>query len=283
MKTAVSMFSFAQDADLREKFALIRRAGYDGVEPVMSEAGYLTHLSSEAEIRKIGKIAADNGLEIPSVGVWSLWENNPLSDDPAIREKAKAILIRLLEAAKILGADTVLAVPGYVGCEFAARPERIRYDIAYERCVKLFSDLAKTAESLGVSIGIENVWNKFLLSPLEMKRFISDTGSSSVGVYFDVGNILYTGYPEDWIRILGPAIKKIHLSDYRSGQAGLGAFVDLFAGDVDFMAVAAALKEIGYDDYLTLEMLPNYRMFPDVSVFSNRPAVEKILELCRAA
>ena len=77
MKTAVSMFSFAQDADLREKFALIRRAGYDGVEPVMSEAGYLTHLSSEAEIRKIGKIAADNGLEIPSVGVWSLWENNP--------------------------------------------------------------------------------------------------------------------------------------------------------------------------------------------------------------
>ena len=69
MKTAVSMFSFAQDADLREKFALIRRAGYDGVEPVMSEAGYLTHLSSEAEIRKIGKIAADNGLEIPSVGV----------------------------------------------------------------------------------------------------------------------------------------------------------------------------------------------------------------------
>ena len=124
-------------------------------------------------------------VSIFGVGVWSLWENNPLSDDPAIREKAKAILIRLLEAAKILGADTVLAVPGYVGCEFAARPERIRYDIAYERCVKLFSELAKTAEALGVSIGIENVWNKFLLSPLEMKRFISDTGSSSVGVYFD--------------------------------------------------------------------------------------------------
>lgn len=281
MKTAVSMFSWGENVDLTEKFTLIRKAGYDGVEPVMGENGYLTHHSTEKELRQIKDLADHAGLEIPSVGVWSLWENNPLSDDPAIREKAKTILKKLIDAAAALGADTVLVVPGYVGCEFASKPERIRYDIAYDRAVKLFSEIAPHAEAANVHIGIENVWNKFLLSPLELKRFIEEVGSDYVGAYFDVGNIIYTGYPEDWIRILGQSIKKIHLSDYRKDQAGLGAFVDLFAGDVDFPAVAAALKDIGYDDYLTLEMLPNYKQFPDIAIFSNRPAVEKILELCR--
>lgn len=279
IKTAVSMFSFTENADLKRIFPLIKKAGYDGVEPVLSESGYLNLDSSEKDVLTIKRIADDHGLEIPSVGVWSLWENNPLSDDPCVRVKAERILRKQLESAKILGADTILVVPGYVGCEFASKPERIRYDVAYERCRKLFSELAKYAEELGVHIGIENVWNKFLLSPLEVKNLVESVASDYFGVYFDVGNIIYAGYPEDWIRILGPYLKKIHLSDYRKDQAGLSAFVDLFAGDVDFIEVAKALTEIGYSDYLVLEMLPNYKQFPEISIFSNRPAVEKIASL----
>lgn len=281
MKTAVSMFSFTENADLKQLFPLIKQAGYDGVEPVLSESGYLNQSTTEQEILEIRKMAQENGLEIPSVGVWSLWENNLVSHDPKIRRKALDIVKKQIECAALMGADTILVVPGYVGCDFASRPERIRYDVAYDRCVTAFRDLAPFAESAGVNMGIENVWNRFLLSPLEMKRLIEEVESPRMGAYFDVGNVMYIGYPEDWIEILGSHIKKIHLSDYRTGQAGLGAFVDLFAGDVDFVKVAEALGKIGYDDYLTLEMLPNYKQFPEAAIASNRVAVEKICGLMR--
>ncbi len=281
MKTGYSMFSFTEDADVSEKFHLVKTAGYDGVEPVMSESGYLNRSSSEKEILDIGNIAREEGLEIPSVGVWSLWENNLVSDDEKVRCKAEDIIKKQIEIAALLGADTILAVPGYVGCDFASKPERIRYDIAYDRCREALGRLAPEAEKANVHIGIENVWNRFLLSPLEMKRLLDEVGSDYVGAYFDVGNVIYTGYPEDWIRILGKKyVKKIHLSDYRRDQAGLGAFVDLLAGDVDFEEVGNALKEIGYCDYLTLEMLPNYKKHPDVSVFSGKHAVDLIARMC---
>ena len=281
MKKGYSMFSFTEDADVAQKFHLIKAAGYDGVEPVMSETGYLNQSSSEKEILSIKQMADAEELEIPSVGVWSLWENNLVSDSSSIRQKAEDIIKKQIEIAALLGADTILVVPGYVGCDFASKPERIRYDIAYDRCVEAFRRLAPEAEKAKVQIGIENVWNRFLLSPLEMKQLVDTVGSEYVGAYFDVGNVIYTGYPEDWIRILGKKyIKKIHLSDYRREQAGLGAFVDLLAGDVDFEEVGKALKEIGYQDYLTLEMLPNYKKYPDMSVWSGKHAVDLITQLC---
>lgn len=281
MKKGYSMFSFTEDADVAQKFHLIKAAGYDGAEPVMSEKGYLNHDSSEKEILSIKRMADTEELEIPSVGVWSLWENNLVSDSSIIRQKAEDIIKKQIEIAALLEADTILVVPGYVGCDFASNPERIRYDVAYDRCVDAFGRLALEAEKAKVQIGIENVWNRFLLSPLEMKRLLDTVDSDYVGTYFDVGNVIYTGYPEDWIRILGKRyIKKIHLSDYRRDQAGLGAFVDLLAGDVDFDEVSNALKEIGYQDYLTLEMLPNYKKYPDMSVWSGKYAVDLIAQMC---
>ena len=108
---------------------------------------------------------------------------------------------------------------------------------------------------------------------------MEEISSPYVGVYFDVGNIIYIGYPEQWIEILGSHIKKIHFCDYRADQSGIGAFVDLFAGDVDFKAVMAALGIIGYDDYVTLEMLPNYKEYPYVSLYANKPAMDMIVAL----
>lgn len=135
------------------------------------------------------------------------------------------------------------------------------------------------AKAADVTIGIENVWNRFLLSPLETRRFLDEIGSDYVGMYLDVGNAVYIGYPEQWIEILGHRIKKLHMSDYRFDQAGIGAFVDLFAGDVDFPTVAKAIAGIGYDDYITLEMLPNYKQFPEVSLYADKYAMNKIIEM----
>jgi hexulose-6-phosphate isomerase len=277
MKASFSLFSFGEGDDLETLFPLIRRAGYDGAEPVLGERGYLTCSSADDEILAIRKTAERHGLALPTLGVWSLWDNNPLSENRETREKAEAIVRFQLHAARLLGADTILVVPGYVGTDFAATREQVRYDIAYDRAGEFFSRLSGDAEREGVRIGIENVWNRFLLSPLEMARLVDEVGSPWVGVYFDVGNIVYIGYPEQWIEILGKRIFKIHLSDYRRSQAGLGAFVDLFAGDVDFRAVVKALKAVGYDDWLTLEMLPNYKQFPQASIFSNKFAVDSII------
>ncbi|AYB00553.1 sugar phosphate isomerase/epimerase family protein [Lachnoanaerobaculum umeaense] len=276
MKLGYSMFSFSENIDLKDIFSNVSLMKYDGVEPVLSEEGYLNPSMREGEVLEIKKMANANGLEIPSVGVWSLWDNNPVSNDLSIRKKAVDIIERQLEFASILGADTILVIPGYTHCSFAKNPEKVAYNVAYDRAYELFFKLEKVAREYKVSIGIENVWNKFLLSPLEIRKFLDDINSEYVGSYFDVGNIMYIGDPSDYIEILGRHIKKIHISDYRVEQSGLGAFVDIFAGDVDFFEVIKSLKKIGYDDYLMLEMLPNYKRLPELSIYSNKPAMDRL-------
>ena len=153
----------------------------------------------------------------------------------------------------------------------------------YARSQEALAKLAPQAAAAKVAIGIENVWNRFLLSPLETARFLDEIGSPWVGMYLDVGNVVYLGYPEQWVELLAKHIKKLHMSDYRFDQAGIGAFVDLFAGDVDFPAVAKAIAAIGYDDYITLEMLPNYKQFPEVSLYADKYAMDKIAQMVREA
>jgi hexulose-6-phosphate isomerase len=182
-----------------------------------------------------------------------------------------------IDCAAALGADTILVVPGWVGAPFAQGV--VRYDRAYENAQRALSALAPLARAAGVAIAVENVWNKFLLAPLEMRRFLDEIGSPAVGAYFDVGNIVYIGYPDQWIEILGPRIKKVHFCDYRADQAGLGAFVDLLAGDVDYRAVMGALGSVGYDDYVTVEFLPNYRAFPYQSITNARLSLDTILSI----
>jgi len=284
MKTSFSLFSFAQDDKPAELFPLIKKAGYDGAEPVLSNAGYLNSSMSDGDTLALRALAEKNGLVIPTVGAWNLWEFNLVSDSAEKREKAQSIVRFQLKAARLLGADTILVIPGWVGTDFSPEPEFVRYDLAYERAGEVFKVLSRDAEREGVRIGIENVGNRFLLSPIEMARLVDEVASPFFGVYLDVGNSIYLdGYPDQWIEILGKRIFKIHLSDCRFNQAGLSGFVDLFAGDVDFKAVAKALKKIGYDDWLTMEMLPNYKHFPRSSIFSNKIAVDSVLEMYKNA
>ena len=233
--------------------------------------------STEGELREIRKIAEDLGLEIPSVGAWNLWSHNLAGDDPKEAQAASDIVKKQIDCAVALGADTALVVPGWVGAPFANGV--VRYDRAYENAQNALIKLAPYAERAGVAIAVENVWNKFLLSPLEMRRFLDEIGSSFVGAYFDVGNIMYVGYPDQWIEILGRRIKKLHFCDYRADQAGLGAFVDLLAGDVDFAMVMRAVRAIGYDDYITVEFLPNYRSFPYQSIINAQLSLDAILAI----
>ena len=278
MKKGVSFFSFGMGVDLLEAARQSASAGYEGVEPVLSEDGSLNVRTPDADIQALRRQVEDLGLRVCSVGAWNLWEHNLAGNDKKAGEYAQTIIRRQIDCAAMLGADAVLVVPGWVGTGFA--PGTVSYDQAYDNARERLAQLAPYAESAGVSIGVENVWNKFLLSPLEMKRFLDEIDSPNVGAYFDVGNILYIGYPDQWIRILGAKhIKRIHFCDSRPNVAGLDSFVDLLAGDVDYHAVMQSLRDIGYDGWVTVEFLPNYKQFSYQSIINAKLSLDQILKI----
>lgn len=137
-------------------------------------------------------------------------------------------------------------------------------------------------EKCGVRICIENVWNKFLLSPLEIQRFVAQFGSESVGVYFDVGNVLAFGYPEHWIAILGRQIGRVHLKEYRRAVGSVDGFVEIFSGDVNWADVMSGLRAIGYNGWLTAKMIPPvpfYKFALETLLFNTSRAMDALLAL----
>lgn len=276
MKKGISIWSFAEP-DIKKCFKLAKDAGFDGVEVALDENGPVSLTSTREEMLELKAYAESLGLELYSVASGLYWSYNYTSEVEANREKAKSITRKQLEIASWLGCDTILVVPGAVNVAFEPGSEIVEYDVAYERALAALKELAPYAEELKVSIGVENVWNKFLLSPVEMADFIDKVGNDYVGSYFDVGNVLYIGYPEHWIKALGSRIKKVHFKDYRREAGGLCGFVDLLSGDVNWPAVMAQFEKVGYDGWVTAEMLPPYTYYPETIIYNTSNAMDKIL------
>ncbi len=276
MKKGINIWSFPQGT-IKENLTLAKDAGFEGVELAINASGELSMTSTEKEILEVKKTADDLGLSLYSLSSGLCWDLRLSDDDEKMREKAKDMIKKQLDTAKILGADTILVVPGVVNVEFSFPEKKVAYDVVYERSLESLNELKKYAETLQVHIGLENVWNKFLLSPMEMRDFIDKIGSAYVGSYLDIGNTLYCSYPEDWVRILGNRIKKVHFKDYRMQAGGLHGFVDLLAGDVDYPEVVKALNEIGYDGWVSAEMIPNYKHHTDAIIYNTSYAMDRIL------
>ncbi len=282
MKKSISSCSFYGNWSIEEKFKLAKEAGFEGFEIDMSEEGPVNVKSSDADLKAFRKNAESHGLTLGSLMTFLYWGANGCSEDPKNREKAAEILKRQIEVAAGIGADAILVVPGAVGVDFIPGAEVVRYDLAYDRAKKLLQDALPYAEKMGVTMCVENVWNKFLLSPLEMKSFVDSFGSERVGVYFDVGNVLSIGYPEHWIEILGSRIKRVHFKDYRRNVGTVDGFCDLLSGDVNWPAVMSALKKIGYKSFVSAEMIPPvpfYKHCPEVLIQTTGRAMDAILKL----
>ncbi|MCL2665877.1 MAG: sugar phosphate isomerase/epimerase [Defluviitaleaceae bacterium] len=271
MKLSINTWSF-NSGTIKEKMALAKRAEFDGIELTLNETGELGLDASDAELASYKNYAGEIGLPIHCLATGLYWPYPFSSGDAAVRDKAVSIALTQLKFAKALGADAILVVPGAVGVDFLQGGGTVSYEIAYDRALEGMNKIKKTAEELKISVGIENVWNKFLLSPLEMRDFIDKINSPYARAYFDVGNILAYGYPEQWIKILGSRICKVHVKDYKRGSHD---FVDLLAGDVDWPAVNAALKETGYDGWVTAEM-GCYRYFNEQMVYRTAAAMKEI-------
>jgi L-ribulose-5-phosphate 3-epimerase len=233
-----------------------KKLGFDAIELCIASHGVLTDKTTKEECQAIVAEAKRVGVKISSVASGESWSKSPTSNDAKVRKTIIEFTKKALQITKWLGTDAYLFVPGAVDVFFLPDAEVIPYDVCYKRAVDAVAKLVPTAEKLGVTVAIENVWNKFLLSPLEMRSFIDSFQSKLVGAYFDIGNVLLTGFPEQWIKILGKRIKRVHIKDFKKSFGTAEGFVDLLEGDVDFKAVKKALTEIEYNGFVTAEMIP---------------------------
>ncbi|MBA7609693.1 hypothetical protein ES703_16884 [subsurface metagenome] len=260
MKISASYWMFEGGLEatkpIAEAMQEAKELGFDAIELAVAGEGVLTHHATQSQCEDIVAAAQKIGIEISSVASGESWTCSPTSNDPEHRAKIIDFTRKALEVTKWLGTDAYLFVPGAVDVFFLPDAEVIDYDVCYERAGEAVRQILPAAEQTGVAICIENVWNKFLLSPLEMRDFIDGFNSELAGAYFDVGNVLLTGYPDQWIRILGKRIKRVHVKDFKRSVGTVEGFVDLLEGDVDFEAVKKALGRIGYDGYVTAELLP---------------------------
>lgn len=280
MKKSISIWSFDGASSLEHKLQLARAAGFSGFEIDLSDTGPLTLASTARDVIAVRALAERNGIELSGLATGLYWGANAASADPAVRARAAEIAARQIEIAHDLGLDAILVIPGTVGADFIPGGEIVPYDVAWSRATDFIRAALPAAEKARVRLCVENVWNKFLLSPLEMKQFVAQFGSEWVGSYFDVGNTLATGYPEHWIGILGGAIRRVHLKDYRRAVGSIDGFVELLSGDVNWPAVMTGLRKIGYRGWLTAELIPPipfYKHCPDVLIHNTSRAMDALL------
>jgi len=260
MKKSISYWSFEGGLDakkpIRDAMKEAKAARFDCIELAFAPTGVLCPDTTEAQCREILADAQSIGIEISSLCTGMYWDFSLTDDDEAVRQKAYDLSVSYIEHARMLKVKNVLVICGAVDVFFKPDFKKVQYDVVWKRSVSQLKKLGRVAEKNGVTLCVENVWNKFLLSPIEMKIFLNEIGSKNVGCYFDVGNIMLYGFPQQWIRILGKRIKRVHLKDFKTSVGTAAGFCDLLAGDVPWGEVMKAFREVGYDGPSTAEMMP---------------------------
>ncbi len=240
MRKAACIGVLPKDISVLEKFEMAKRAGFEGIEP--------NTLYSPAEVGEYKQASEKTGVRIHSIMNSDHWKY-PLTDsDPEVVKKCVEGIRTSLQNAHDLGADTVLLVPGIV-------TPNVRYSEVYERSQRQIRDLLSVAKDLGVVIAIENVGNRFLLSPMEFVRYIKEFQSPSVKGYFDIGNLGQNGYPQDWIRTIGDQLIKVHIKRFEPGT-DYPKFDpnDRRTQGIDWLAVRSALTDVKYSGWITAEV-----------------------------
>jgi hexulose-6-phosphate isomerase len=240
-RKAVLISMLPKELPYLDRFRLAVDAGFAGIE--------MRTLTDAKEAEDVRDASAKSGLRVHSVMNSDHWTFPLSSADPDVVKKSVAGMETSLRNAKLWGADTVLLVPAVVNPQTS-------YQDAWTRSQKVIRErLLPLASDLKVVIAVEEVWNKFLLSPIEFARYVDEMGSPWVKAYFDVGNVVFYGYPQDWVRTLGPRIAKVHLKDFQLDRpSGRFAWKNLGEGDIDWVEVRQAFADVGYEGWMTTEI-----------------------------
>jgi hexulose-6-phosphate isomerase len=238
-KKAVKIGMVDVKGSLLDKFTAVRDAGFQGIE--LDSPGMPPYADVLAAMDK-------TGLSVPGIVDSVHWQKTLSHADSAVRDEGRKALEQALRDAKAVGASSVLLVPAVVGKD-------VSYLDAWTRSQAEVRKVLPLAAELQVHILIENVWNKFLLGPTELARYVDEFESPWVGVHFDAGNLVQFGFPEHWVPVLGPRIKKVDVKEYQRGKANYDGFkCRLNEGDTDWPTVVEALRKAGYDGWFTAEM-----------------------------
>lgn len=269
MKKAVCGNCFGSDVPLMDAMSMAKAAGFEGIEPSLTLDGPISTNASEDDLKRL-RDHADKTVEIHGLMGGQPIRSAPLTtlDEDGLKKGVENIA-SALRVVKILGGTSLLVVPGTVSVD-------VRYDIAYEGTLAGLKQVAPIAEDLQVFVAVENVWNKFLLSPVEMRNLLDEVNSPYVGCYFDVGNFLGWAIPQHWIEILAHRIKKVHVKDFKIQVGNMNGFVTLLQGDVDWKAVVRSLRSVGYDSFLSAE-IPLHSEFPEKSLLDISTSLDTII------
>ncbi|HTP32341.1 MAG TPA: sugar phosphate isomerase/epimerase family protein [Candidatus Acidoferrales bacterium] len=265
---------FPKEMPRAECFAQAKSAGFDAIE--LAIGNDLSLDISHDDARRLADAADKAGIRIATLWVSEPLHENPLnSPDPAARARGVDAVRRAIAIATDLNCGALLLYAVRLGngakLEVGSQDTWDRYTA---ELTKVIPDAAKAK----VLLNPENVWNKFLLSPLEMRSFVDQFHSPWVGTHFDAGNVMQYGYPEDWILTLGKRIKRIHFKDFKlAGRGEAAHFADLLEGDINWKAVMAALVETGYNGFISPEIGRNARQTDQLKQVS--AALDKILAM----
>jgi hexulose-6-phosphate isomerase len=253
MKKGLNGWTFPVELPIAEAARTAAAAGFEVFEPTLNRTGDLTAETEEEACRRLGDTIREAGLEVGSLACGMFWQSHYAAPDAETREAARRLTLACLERAQWLGAPVVLVVPAVVSDFNRPKTPIVGYAEALQLSSQALRELAPAAEAFGVTLAVENVWNQFLLSPVEMREYVDRINSPWVTVYFDVGNILKYGFPEDWIETLAGRITRVHVKDYKLSVGTFDGFCALGEGDVNWPAVMQALRTVGYDGPLTYE------------------------------
>ena len=231
--------------------------GFDALELSVSSEGVINTNSTKPECEIIRKKIDDSGIFVDSIATGMSWGDSPTSDDKSIRKKSISLHQDAIKVASYLECKALLFVPGVVKSPIS--PEIVRYDRALERLREAINQMLPIAEDLNVDLCMENVWNGFFYSPIELRDFVDSFDSSRLGVYLDIGNLIgYQQYPPHWIELLNSRIKRVQIKDFQENfdWTGSFSFCDIGAGDVPWRETIAALNSIEYNSTIIAEMLP---------------------------
>ncbi len=260
MKKSVNYWmvgGFAGETPVIEAAKAAKEVGYDAIELCFG-AGELTPATSETDLAALRKGVEATGIEIASLATGNYWAQSLATPDDAERRGAVEFTRSYIKAAAVFGVDAVLVIPGSVDVCFDPGRPVVAARAAWDYARESIRSLLPLAEEKGVCMALEHVWSKFLTGPFEYAAFIDMIDSPFVGAYFDAGNCLINGYPEQWVEILENRIRRVHVKNFRRREGGgtLSDFTDsLLDGDADWSKVIPALKRAGYDRYLTAEVI----------------------------
>ena len=234
-----------------------KSSGFDALELSVSSEGIVTTNTSKTECITIRKKIDDSGIFVDSIATGMSWGVSPTSDDESIRKHSISLHQDAIKVASHLDCKALLFVPGVVKSPIS--PEIVRYDRALDRLREAINQMLPIAEDLNVDLCMENVWNGFFYSPIELRDFVDSFDSDRLGVYLDIGNLIgYQQHPPHWIELLNSRIKRVQIKDFQENfdWTGSFSFCDIGAGDVPWKETIAALEAIQYKSTIIAEMLP---------------------------